>query len=276
MIIVTTSELTNRSLFAKHYKGNYIPSSILETHTGADLMITPDKCEVNCNSIDGIRQAVSDGAILVQLKFGSDLLSSIGDRLNRSHVKMCQIGATPNQRWLVFLGILHTSYDAVRQEDVLYINSNEAYGHHNIQAYYSAMIGWSMRGNKVDGYGGNAINLTDYDQINPFLKSLQRSANGMYKYKLVHMLDKPVFNVDTVFGQDVIAVKDIRLTWASIDGIGPEKAHQLWLAAGDRGVAPDMDFFRREVIDLGGKNLAGFGKGIAEKAKKWLYPKGLK
>lgn len=274
-IIVTTGELSSRSIFKRKYTGDYIPSSILETHTGADVMVMPDKLKpVAPDNIDDIREAVTHGSILVQLKFGHDFISSIGDRMHNSHIKMTSIGATPNQRWLVFIGAIHEVDDPFSNKKTLYIDSREAFGHHNLKSYYSAVVGWMFRGNAEDGYGGKFINLTYYDQINPFLSSLQRMANALHKIKLASSYDKITIGLDQAFGQGLVQVPPICDTWASIPGIGIDKSYQLYTIAVDRGQAPDMHFFIREVIDLKGENLPGFGKGIAQKAKNHLYPKG--
>lgn len=266
-IYVTTGELSSRSVLPKHFKGNYIPSSTLETHTGADVMITPKNYIMKSpNSVDCIKKAVRDGAILVQLKFGHDFPASIGDRMNKSHMKMCKIGASPNQRVLLALGVWHQGKDGI-----LYINATEVYGHINLSSCISAMIGWSFRGNPDDGFGGSAFKADNYDDVGIWLDRLKKSATSMHKYKLVNMADKIDIGIDSAFGQLTIEVNDIRNTWATVPGIGGEKAHQLYNMALSRNIVPNMDWFKLEVIDNQGENLPGFGKGIAKKAKEWLY-----
>lgn len=107
MIYIDPSELRPNSQLKKYISDViYIPLSILETITGADLMISPDGLPPIKNETM-IKYHISQGAKLIQVKFGHDLPSSIVDgRLNESLLKMSSTDAQYWQCLLLFIGTL--------------------------------------------------------------------------------------------------------------------------------------------------------------------------
>ncbi len=268
-IYADPSELRSTSKFKKHCKLPYTSLPDLEKHTGADNMIVDDNDTEtislldNLTHPDAIKLAVLNGAVLVQLKFDSDMTSSITDnRIGDAHIRMVNIGAKPNQRWLVFIGIMHQGHDG------LYINSTKAYGNASLKSYYSAMIGWTMRGNPQSGFGGHYAEISNVSFLNIWLERMQKFANTMNDPKLIYEGQKMVFQCDTIFGQVTESVNDIRKPIAAI--IGPKMAQNLHNICLDRGQELTWDWFVYEVVTLSGENLPGFGKGIAKKTREML------
>lgn len=117
MIYIDSSELRSNSNLQHHipalyplfgYESAYdlkkkASSNMLEAWTGADLMLTPLKVPVTDKTI---LRHVEKGAKLVQLKFGRDLTSSLGDRLYGSLCRMQTTGARQGQCILMFVGTL--------------------------------------------------------------------------------------------------------------------------------------------------------------------------
>lgn len=81
----------------------------LEEMTGSDLMVSP--IDLPCKKLALIREHLDNGAILIQMKRGMDLASSVGNRLSMSLIKMREVAPRQSQRVLLFVGTLACDAD---------------------------------------------------------------------------------------------------------------------------------------------------------------------
>lgn len=80
-------------------------SDILESITGSDILVSPADLPATKPAL--IREHLEDcGALLLQVKIGLDLASSVGTRLNLSLAKMKEVAPRQCQRVLLFVGTL--------------------------------------------------------------------------------------------------------------------------------------------------------------------------
>lgn len=100
MIVVDVTEVATTSRLPPIK--NVVTSTILESTSGADIMVSPLRIPVSTETL--IRRHVAEGALLVQRKSGTDLPSSIGARLYGSLARMRAIGARQWQCILLTTG----------------------------------------------------------------------------------------------------------------------------------------------------------------------------
>jgi hypothetical protein len=238
MIIVDTSETKSVSRLPK-IKGA-ITSPILESTTGADVMVSPLSFPAGTPLL--IKRHIIAGAILVQFKYLSDLTHSIIDeRINTALARMIACGAKhqyqrvimgvgfyiPDKRdGKVLTGKVMTQRDSKvsmrwrRQEPVI---------------DYAALATVRRR---IAMRGGTFLNLTCLEEVPSELAGMERDVKFLAKKPV-----KELLGIDASFPPDPpepddplqvpVEVKDGRCVLAAIKGIGPVKANALWNAIGE-------------------------------------------
>ena len=185
---------------------------------GPDIMVSPLDGRFPQDKVNNymLKKHLDAGAMLIQLKVGTDLLTSITDgRLDTSLSRMQE--AVPNswQRWLLYIGnFMMGSKSALsldgKPQRIRYWEFN------------GALSAW--------GEGGGIIaNLPTPESIPKWLNSRQDRLKQYLAEPEKKFMPKPYFPNDT--GTDLRQpkpVKDGRLVLAAIPGIGPDRATALW------------------------------------------------
>lgn len=212
MIVVDASE--QRSTSTLPNLDDAVQSTILESVTGADLMLTTLKAPVSNEFLIG--KHIEAGAILVQRKSGRDLASSVGERMNSSLAKMIACGTrAPLQRVLLFIG-----YMAVGSTLDVTINkqhTGKSFGH-----VQGAISWWRGRGGTYETIARSSL-LQDWCDIQ-LGQIEERIANPVKEF----LPAKPVVQQHDEFLQVLVPVKDARVTLATLPGIGAGRASLLY------------------------------------------------
>lgn len=144
---IDPSELRQNSQLIRYISDvAYKPFPDLEALTGADLMVSPDSLPPLRNEAM-LFYHISQGAKLIQLKFGHDLPSSIVDgRLNESLLRMQATGAQPWQ--CVLLCILRLE----SKNGMAIIDGKETYTTHPMtwKQIQGALNFWVERGGSLN------------------------------------------------------------------------------------------------------------------------------
>lgn len=219
MILIDSSELRPSSRFKKHYEkmseGVEVVTG-LEAKTGADLMISNLQAPVTTEAL--IQMHVRAGAFLVQLKFGSDIASSLGPRLKDSIWKMRETGAKQGQCILLFigqLGVKRVTRKGVPMS-IATIDGRSDRPRRPYMAINKAMLKWGLR-------GGIALNLTRESYLVEWLSVLEgeigqageqywQTTKGMFENDILQPLQK---------------ITDWRPAIAAIKGVGVKRATNL-------------------------------------------------
>ena len=129
------------------------------------------------------------GAIMIQLKIGGDLFASLGSRLNMSLAKMNQFKCQQWQR------VLLSSIDTYHDENWY-------------DTFETVSRLWSLR-------GGVAMLTTDIEQWIETTTNKMKDTNPKIVYPVLPH-------------QDLLPIKDARITIATLPGIGVKTAEKLW------------------------------------------------
>ena len=269
MIIIDTSELRPQSKLQT--QDEYYSSTILESLTGADIMVSP-KGLPNPTTETLIGLHIQSGAKLIQLKFGHDLIASIIDgRYKESQCRMKLAGANPWQCICLFVGVAHSDEDGY-----LMINNQLVYGikQKPLYEWYTVQVDkWISR-------GGGFVNEPSPKNVWKWFTGMER-ALGIYRDlpqviawpKSPVLEDSEVGTLDTLEyleslqkqAQIVSMVNDIRVLYAVLPGVGPTRAQIIW----------DADI--RNINDLialayGGWHVKvkGIGDGTLNKIREYL------
>jgi hypothetical protein len=185
-----------------------------------------------------IRKHVESGAILVQLKFGSDLISSITDeRINIALARMIEAGTTrPHQRVILGAGLylpdLSTGKtlcgQVVKQTAgrvIIKWRSSEP------EVDYRALATIRRR---IAMRGGVFVNLTCDEEVVGELYAMESDLKFISSRDTKELLHLPQFPPDPPDPTDPlqvpIEVKGARLVIAAHHGIGPKRTNDLWNA----------------------------------------------
>lgn len=236
MIILDCSETRSNSI--TNITGDNVKTcNWLEERTGADLMITPLSLPLVPATFE---KHLKSGALLVQVKHGSDFTNSIGERLNTSIAKMVECGELHYwQRVLVVTGMFvpdtETGNMLVGTVEtnkngkvfVRWMDSGK-----DSKACYSALRHWGFR-------GGLPLQLSTVGDFDNWCQETDRD--------LKYLLDNPTKEVwpsnpqlyDPPVPDDPlqlpVRVNDFRVTLATFPGIGPVRANEMWKELGGNG-----------------------------------------
>ena len=215
VIHIDSSELRPASRLNKHYdklKVNLETEVVkgLEAKTGADLLVSKLHAPATTSSL--IKMHIEAGAFLVQLKFGSDIASSLGGRLKDSLWKMRETGARRGQCIMLFIGQL-----GVTRGGTAMIDGRDDRPRRQYMAVNKAMLKWGLR-------GGLALNLTRGSYLVEWLGMLEGEIGQVgEQYWQTH---KGMFETDDVL-QPLEKIEDWRPALAAIKGVGPKRATNL-------------------------------------------------
>lgn len=191
----------------------------LEALTGADLLLSALDLPASTETL--IRKHIAAGALLVQRKSGTDLVHSIGDRLNSSLARMHEVAPLrAGQHVLLFTGTLTCGADGVAV-----IDGRDAMG--KFWPVAAALARWGDRGGVVEMLPADAM-IPQWVEMR--LKHLKEYAGPNGDTRLVYPSD--AYPLDLPAADDPlqlpIAVRDGRVVLARLNGIGPKLAERIW------------------------------------------------
>ena len=225
MIIFDSSEKSGKS--DKVIK-NMKYQSWIEAETGADVIVSPlDDIPLNRGTL---LQHMASGAVLIQIKHESDLVASIGERMNECIARMIPITRFAWQRQLVPVGLYHhgesdhVQYSAPtnRAAKPYWIKAQPP---KSFQALQSAIWRWIKRGGVFVPFIHNRKELGHYlerEQID--LIEMSQSDKIVFP-SLPAIYDDP--REDDPL-QQVQIIDDGRTILAAFPGIGQQRAQDLW------------------------------------------------
>ncbi len=234
MITVEASELSSDSRLPPISDSK--SSTTLEALTGADIMISP--LTIPCRTEKLLRVHIKAGALLVQRKSGSDLVYSIGERINTALARMRSVGARQWQCILLSTGYYAPKFDNKNSIWVGTLKADAAKGKPYIWwkdvprsylAFQTALRHFTYR-------GGVYIPLTCDDEIPSWCKCTEEELIAFHTGEMSvikqvwpsaksYPPDDPLPN-DPL--QEPVLVKDARVIIAQIAGIGPVIANRVW------------------------------------------------
>lgn len=191
----------------------------LEALTGADLLLSALDAPASTETL--IRKHIAAGALLVQRKSGTDLVHSLGDRLNSSLARMHEVAPRRvGQHVLLFTGTLTCGPDGQAL-----IDGHDAMGKY--WACVAALARWGDRGGVVETLPSDAL-IPQWVEMR--LKHLREYADPAAAVKQVYApvempMDPPAPD-DPL--QLPVAVRDGRLVLVQLRGIGPKLAERIW------------------------------------------------
>ena len=195
----------------------------LEAITGSDLMVS--RLSIPATNRTLITRHIQAGALLTQVKFGEDIASSIGDRLNESLARMVENHARQCQCVLLFVGIL--TADASGKA---LINGRKTHLEHDYHAVKRAMSKWVLRGGVVHELSREGL-------LEQWCKDQERLLNDCFEHSVKHVYqlgdypDSPPVNDDPL--QLPLRVTDGRRLLINLPGLGIELVERVWAYAGD-------------------------------------------
>ena len=199
----------------------------LEELTGADIMISPLHMPVTSSTL---AHHISAGAALIQLKFGRDLLSSLGVRLKSSLYKMRKSGAKQRQCILIFVG------DIGAKDNLATVDGQEVQPSKHYLAVTTSIYRWGQR-------GGIYLPVSREQFLPSILHSILRDIEmeraGVVKEEIwdVPSYDGADFDGDVL---NLTKVEDWRVVLAAIPGVGPTLATNLRNTMLELGIADTL------------------------------------
>lgn len=229
-----------------------------EALTGADILVSP-LADVPATAPALIRLHAEAGALFVQRKSYLDLIGSVGERLNDALERMTRVSPRVCQRVLLTTGTL--GYSAAGNATLDGRETRIPYW--NVQM---ALDKWTDR--------GGVVKALPSDNLVPYWLTHKEAHLREYARRPLHLVfPSGEFPPDPPAEDDplqlVRAVRDGRLTLASIPGIGPSHANAIWQWA-DGNLAQAL----RLLTDPTALKSSSRPKGIGEKtiatAREWL------
>lgn len=287
MIFIDESELRQGSTMPP-VEGSK-PSACLEEHTGADIMVSTSGIPASSPTL--IHKHVQSGAILIQVKRGTDFLSSIADeRINVALARMKAAGARRAWQRLVistgvFLPDLGTGEVLVGVPRLSASASTYVYVravNEGLPPYKAlATVRW-----RIAARGGYYLPLTCDDELPAALLQIEND--------LKWMQGKPTKEIFPPFEalppdepeeddplQLPVEVRDGRLPLSAMSGVGKVKATALWEAIREwnRGHYPGREDDEPTLAqalfwascsnprDFGIPKVKGWGEGMRERIR---------
>lgn len=231
--------------------------SDLEALTGADLILTPLSMPVTETLLP---KHIEKGALLVQLKFGADLLSSMGDRMRECIARMRETGAQQHQCVLMFVGQLDSKKGMARVDGYI-VKPKRKY-----EAVNRALWRWKMRG----GVTHEIHN--EYKFVTCLMQMAADIGMGGTTIEVWPTAPDPADFADSLL-QEVKPVKDWRITLATYPGVGPVRANALAKAMKEAGMAPELCSAEQWATAPRGyrKKIPGWGDVTFDKCRAWYF-----
>jgi len=209
-------------------------SSILESITGADVMVSVKSFPANTEN--QVLKHIQYGAILIQFKFGSDLISSITDeRVNIALARMLDAGAKHQyQRVILGCGIYLPDLDTGKTlvgKVVKQKSSKVTIIWRDTQPEIDYRALATVR-RRIGMRGGVFVNLTCDAEVPGELAAMEtdlRFLSGQPVKNLLHLQQFPPDPPEPTDPlQRPVEVKDGRRVIAGFVGIGPRRTNDLW------------------------------------------------
>lgn len=244
-----------------------VSSPQLEALTGADFVVSP----LDIPFVPALLQRHIDaGCYLVQRKSGLDLSSSVVERLSTSLARMQALGAKQSQCVLVFVGVMVCDVNGEGKIDYKPIHGFNGSSFWIVQ---SAIEKWMER-------GGVYTNLSRIGLLGEWMVMKERHARIIMENPTCTVYETPdplheIIPSDPL--QELVLVKDWRVTLASIKGIGKGKVESLITYINTQYEEAQMErqatltdcilwMTNWELI----KVVPGYGKGIYKSIRRWF------
>jgi hypothetical protein len=252
MIFIDPSELRETSNLKKYLADlPHLPLPDLEARTGADVMVSPSGLPRPVND-KLLAINIQQGAVLIQIKFGQDIASSIVDgRLVEALSRMLKSKAQTWQAVLCFIGQL--GYDNTQEMATIDGQLSLTNPPLTWKAVQSALMFWVKRGGSID------FPLPNGGCIPEYLATHQRQLDLIKEGKDTRLIwpAKPAFydemesQADTTLleqwkaAQKVERIEDIRVLLCAIPdaSIGPERATAILNFMRENGIRADFSGF---------------------------------
>lgn len=277
-----TSETKSNSLTLKNIDAAQFTIVIgPEKATGADLIISPINNFPDPITRTLAKRHIVEGASLVQIKFGQDMIASILDgRINEAIDRMLSLGAMTWQCIVLEIGIFS------EKDGKLLINKSPSYGIKEYRNYLIAKQMYIKRGVAVINIpGGRYLTPWIETEAKAIQNSLDRPVEAVYPFSpLFYEEDVTPRNHEGIANDKTLnpllrewdqmqrleIVNDIRLTFRTIPGIGDELATRIYNYLGETNRAQNWYGFIGMIEDGSILNVEGVGKGKLIKAREWL------
>ncbi len=253
-VYIDPSELKSSSKLAKCIDGSmpYQPLPGFEERTGADVMISISSAPKPSTDFL-LSLQIKRGALLVQLKFGHDLISSLLDgRYKASQQKMIATGAHYTQIVLLFIGVVseHKNSNELMingqlARDINPLAKNLTYSH-----YLTQRSLWAKR-------GGVFETIATSHKLVVWIESATKAMEECRRY--------PVRNV-WESRQKLVLVDDWRNMLLSLPGLGEVKIMAIY----DRLEDKSWHGFEASLKDDTLLDVPGIGSGTIENIKQYL------
>jgi len=263
MIYIDPSELRETSKL-KDFISDMVYKSLpnLEAATGADIMVSPDGLPPAKESL--IKFHISQGAKLIQIKFGHDLSSSIvDDRLNEALSRMLSTGAQSWQCLLSFVGSIKS------ENEMAIIDGQSTYTDHPMtwKQLQSALTFWSERGGTLDFPLNSGKLIPEHlaihqNHINRFRQGEKERIIWPKLPALYDEIENADLSKEWYQAQEIKPIDDIRnlIRYIPDCRIGPKMAMAIGKYMGDNEIRLDWSGFMSLLQDDKILEVPGIGK----------------
>lgn len=279
-----TSEAKSNSLTLKNIDiSQFTIVNGLERLTGADMMVSPVDNLPNPITQTLAKKHIIEGASLIQIKFGQDMIASILDgRINEAIDRMLSLNAMTWQCLVLEVGIFS------EKNGKLLINKSPAYGIKKYWNYLTAKQMYIKRGiTMVSIPGGRYLAPWIEAEAKSIQNSLDRPVEAVYPFSpLFYEEDVTPRNHESVANDKTLnpflrewndmqrlkIVNDIRLTFRTIPGVGDELATRIYnyICGVPLGEGCSFYDFIGIVASEDILKVEGIGKTKLDRIKKWL------
>ena len=289
-IYIDTSENRSDSKTGKALRGmEFETLPWLESVTGADMIISAfDDMPMIPATLP--YHLESGKCVLVQIKWGADLLSSISQRLNDSISKMVEIAPKTYQRILLPVGYYFRSPidekvligERKDTQEKPFILWQKSYPAHSWKAFQTAMRRWALRGGVVVNTVKDEVDFWQWiDGMSIDLAELHQLADAYpVQKKLYHNPEtgelSDTYDVEADPFQIIKPVNDARMMIAAIPGFGATMVNRLSAGIAKKQGKSDGIATGAEMIEFICKRsdmrfkIAGLGDKRLDDAKAWL------
>lgn len=239
----------------------------LEELTGADLIISPLQAPITFAILP---LHIKAGALLVQIKRGLDLASSLGSHLWESLAKMRETGARQWQCVLLTTGVVLPAQDdrCIIAKPTVHIDGHVTWEYFpaingaSYQSVESALRHWTW-------YGGVVVQLADESRVEAWARLTESRLLEKIERGVKEIWPSPPEFDDPLIGLQ--RIRDWRTILAAFPGVGPAKAtslRQAMLEAGTRDTL--VEALRWITSGLARQKAPGWGKGLEAKIRNVL------
>lgn len=259
----------------------------IEKETGADMIISAfDDMPLAPATV---RFHLESGkCVLVQIKWGADLLSSINQRMSESISRMIKVAPKTYQRILLPVGYYFRSPadgkilvgERKQTAENPFILWQKSYPAHNWKAYQTAMRRWTLRGGVIiptvkdetdfiQWIDGMSVDLAELHQLADSYPVQARLYDDGESLASSYDPESDPFQI-------IKPVDDARTMIASIPGFGPTMVNRLSAGIAKKFGRPDGIATGAEMIEFISKlssmrwKIAGLGDKRLDNAKAWL------